>query len=327
MTSQGSLFGDEAPWDAPVGALRAVRRQAAADLYATIHAELAGAVVGHAAAVAQLALVGVYHIHGAQGQRPLLWGEPGVGKTTLAKALAHCLGAPCTTVNVPDLVETGYHGTQIGDVLGRVFAQDPEGAQALPMVILTQFDALCSDEPVPPFAGVGAEVRHGLQRSLLGLFEGSPVTAHYPAAFGQPAAWRPVPTARVLVVCTGAFPGVPPGRLDAAALVARGVLPELAAHIGPILALGPHTSATVGPVLERALQERRRLAEACGVTLRIDPGLLRAVARGRGRRAPSPREALAVLKALIDRGMAGALQAGVGEVHLTPDDLDWGSGG
>jgi len=327
VTPQGSLFGDEPPREAPDAAGRTARRRAAAHLYATFHAELSAAVVGQPAAVARMALVGVYHVHGAHGQRPLLWGGPGVGKSTLARALADSLGAPYSVVSVPDLVETGYHGTQIGDVLGPVFAQDPEGERGPPVVILEGFDTLCTDEPLPPFGGVEAQGRHGVQRSLLGLFEGTPVSAPVPAAAGQPAVWRPVHTAGVLVIGTGAFPGVPFDRGDMGTLVRHGIVPALAARIGPVIPLGPHTPASLATVLERALRDRRRLAEACGLLLRIDPGLLRVLAQRRapGGGAPPLAQALAVLTALVDRGMERALFAGTAEVHVTPDDLDWGA--
>src|SRR5688500_15403536 len=79
-------------------------------LFAAIRGRLRADVVGHEDASDHLALIGVQHVLGQHGQRLLLVGPSGVGKTTLVRSLAAALDLPFVLVDVAELAETNWAG-------------------------------------------------------------------------------------------------------------------------------------------------------------------------------------------------------------------------
>lgn len=126
----------------------------------------------------------------------LLLGPSGPTKTVLVGALAECLSVPVTLADATLLVETGYAGERIDDVLGRLFAAARGNQEAAErgVVFIDGIDKLRRQDSNG--RGTFAE---GAQTSLLSLLDGCPVQVRF-----RDRAYT-MDTSKLLFICTGAF--------------------------------------------------------------------------------------------------------------------------
>ncbi len=99
-----------------IGALVPTSPEDAGVLYGLLRDEMAKYVVGHDAALSELAVLGVRHLARDLSPRTpllraLLLGPPGVGKRTLALALAKAIGLPWLYLPANAMAELNWQGT------------------------------------------------------------------------------------------------------------------------------------------------------------------------------------------------------------------------
>lgn len=179
-------------------------------------------LVGQSRAKRDLA-VAVYNHYLAQAHRDrtgedlgrhhvLLLGPTGVGKSCMVRRLAELLDVPLVFAAATQLVEVGYRGRVVDDLLRALLAaanNDPRRAER-GIVCLDEIDKVRSAD-----GDVGRDVSgEGVQNALLTLLDGRIVDG------SDTQRHAPVDSSRVLFLCTGAFVGlerIVQKRLDAAA--------------------------------------------------------------------------------------------------------------
>lgn len=133
-------------------------------------------------------------------QHVLLMGPTGSGKTYLLKLLTEFLGVPVTYVSATSLVEVGFRGRSVDDIIKSLL----DRAQGIPaiaergVVLIDEIDKIRRQD-----VGGGRDVSgEGVQNALLTMLDGriaDSVDAVRHAA---------VDTSRLFFVCTGAFVGL-----------------------------------------------------------------------------------------------------------------------
>jgi ATP-dependent Clp protease ATP-binding subunit ClpX len=166
-------------------------------------------LVGQARAKRDLA-VAVYNHYLAQAHRDashedlgrhhvLLLGPTGVGKSCMIRRLAELLDVPLVFAAATQLVEVGYRGRVVDDLLKSLLATahgDPRRAER-GIVVLDEIDKIRTSE------GSGRDVSgEGVQNALLTLLDGRVVDG------SDATKHAPVDSSRVLFLCTGAFVGL-----------------------------------------------------------------------------------------------------------------------
>jgi ATP-dependent Clp protease ATP-binding subunit ClpX len=130
----------------------------------------------------------------------LLIGPTGSGKTMMVKALAELLGVPFVAACTTSLVESGYRGRPVEDIIRALLHQsgnEPRKAE-WGIVFLDEIDKIRRQ-----CVGGGRDISgEGVQNSLLTLLDGRVCDAVESVAI--PA----VDTSRILFVCAGAFEGL-----------------------------------------------------------------------------------------------------------------------
>jgi ATP-dependent Clp protease ATP-binding subunit ClpX len=246
-------------------------------------------------------------------QHILLMGPTGSGKTYLIRLIAELLGVPWVFVAATSLVQTGYVGTRIENVIGTLYQKCGRDRRLAErgIVLIDEIDKIAAHDGAsgPDVSG------EGVQQSLLSVLDGRVVqtstggSADY--VLGE------VDTATVLFVCAGAFVGldeqarlrrweregfpVPsgggrrPGAIvgdtttsfpddlpDTEDLVAWGFIPEFVGRFATISATRALTADDLVSVLanaeDSALPRQQRLFAVHGIDLDFTPGALRAVA-------------------------------------------------
>jgi hypothetical protein len=205
--------------------------------FAEIHAELSAELVGREDLVNDLAMSVYLHAQGVSS-RLLLTGPSGSGKTFAATAMARAAGVPVAIVSATDIVETGYRGLNVGDLLRPLY----EAAGSLERMATA---ALVVDElgklrmPAMLADTVGYQKRRGQQESLLGLIGGGT-----PVHFHTDGGHKQIDTSKMLIVLTDAFADCdwtgrrPPTTGD---LIRAGIIPELAERVGQSIQLRPRS--------------------------------------------------------------------------------------
>jgi len=290
-------------------------------LYHAILARLAGRVVGHGRALRRLALAGLQHMLGVPGQRLVLVGPTGCGKTTMCEALADALEVPSVHVDVAELAETNWRGRDMSDWIAALHhrADGDERRMRRAVVVLDELDK----------AGVGDHdraswsYRRGKQESLLSLLGGGTVS-YGDARDERSRSWS---AREALVVGAGVFDGLPPGPLGPAELVSWGLMPELASRMGTFLRLEPPGPVEVREILWRSLQPVAGAYAAVGGQLSLSEAALDEVTALASDEASGLdlRSAGRVLRSAAEEGLVKILEEADGtdpaRYELTPADL------
>lgn len=290
------------------------------ELYHAIRAKLAERVVGHERALRRLALAGLQHMLGVPGQRLVLVGPTGCGKTTMCEALADALEVPSVHVDVAELAETNWRGRDLLDWIATLHdrADGDERRMRRALVVLDEIDK----------AGVGDHdraswsYRRGKQESLLSLLGGG--TVSYGDARDQRS--RSWSAREALVVGAGVFDGLPLGEVSPGELIAWGLMPELASRLGSVLRLEPPGLEDVREILWRELRPLAVSCEALDLELTVTEEALDTVAvRALDETAGLDlRSAGRVLRSAAEEGLVKILEEADGadpaRYELTPAD-------
>ena len=279
LTQRRSAGTDSAPAAAPegVGDLEAAGRRdqlldAPRRAYREILGRLRGSVVGHDQVVRRLALAGLQQVMGASGQRMVLIGPSGVGKTTMVLALAKALELPSVRVDVSDLAETNWAGRNLSDAILDLERQadGDERRMRRAVVVLDEIDKL----------GVGGHersswsFRRGKQESVLGLLGGGDVS--YGDTYDRrDRTWS---AAEALVISAGVFDGLPPGEIIPTDLIEWGLMAEVVGRLGVILRLTPPGPEAVREILWRELVAVGAVYDSLGIDLTVTADALEALA-------------------------------------------------
>ena len=286
--------------------------------YAIIRSRMAEAVVGHDDECRYLSLVGAAHLHGVRGQRVLIVGTTGSGKTHVAQALASALERPFLHVDAADLSATGWKGLDVPDMLALLADQSPTGLDGA-ILHVDEVDKVRLD---PGTDGNSRDARLGMMNSLLALLDGRPVTPD--------ASRDQLRTDGLLVIGSGAFEGRfvdrPPTTGD---LIRWGWTAEVAARWSDRLVLPPLDRRGAVELLrrsERSIEERLGpLLQALGIEVRV-PAEVLAYAADRWLMYGSDfRTAAEWLLTAAKARLIEAIEAGSTEsIVISPDDLAFG---
>lgn len=247
------------------------------ELYRDIRATLAEQVRGQEDAVRAFALAAVVHVAtDAPGQRILLMGPSGVGKSTLCRSVAQLFELPFIHVDALDLTGPGWGSApSIGDVIEvSLRGARPDSLWARRAVI--DIDEIHHARLYPGLEGNSLSKRAEVLNSLLGLTGGgvgiqlgdSGVTYRADAA---------------LVVLAGAFTDLasaaPTPTIEE--LVAYGLPYELVTRMQEIVALRRLSARAVVEILERwpAVREVQSLATRLGTDIQVAPETLQWIGR------------------------------------------------
>ena len=241
-------------------------------------------------------------------QHILLMGPTGSGKTYLIRLIAELLGVPWVFAAATSLVQSGYVGTRIENVVGALYQKTGCDRRRTErgIILIDEVDKIAAHR-----GGSGPDVGgEGVQQALLSVLDGRVVQASTGGSSDH--VMGEVDTSSILFVCAGAFVGleeaarkrrggqgigfsVPPGAAmvapdlsfheelpDTEDLVHYGFIPEFVGRFATISATRALTTDDLVSVLETAeesaLPRQRRLFEVHGIDLEFTPGALRAVA-------------------------------------------------
>lgn len=284
---------------------------------------LSDRVVGHEDALARLSLMGARHLHRNQGQRALIIGPSGTGKTTLATGFAQVLGCPVALWDISVSAEMGWYGVDVGDVLGDLFRTSGKDERKLNRLVL-----ICDEADkiaVRGATGTSREHRLGQQKSMLSILGGGvPIRFHAEGDHGRLVSIR---TDAMMILGLGAFEGMEldPGPRE---LIDYGFMPELAGRFSVCISLGALEERVLKEVLIRGTEEALRGAAAFGYEIQLTPEAVAyaaSIVLGGGE-GVTPRAGVGWLTAAIDRTLVRLLELearpDTGIVHpIRPDDI------
>jgi hypothetical protein len=293
--------------------------------FAQIHAELSADIIGREDLVNDLAMSVYLHAQGISSRLPLT-GPSGSGKTFAATAMARAAGVPVAVVSATDIVETGYRGLNVGDLLRPLY----EAAGSLERMATA---ALVVDElgklrmPAMLADTVGYQKRRGQQESLLGLIGGGT-----PVHFHTDGGHKEIDTSKMLIVLTDAFADCdwtgrrPPTTGD---LIRAGIIPELADRVGQSIQLPPRSVQDLVALFKAprdGLLPIRETYAKLGYTLEIADAAYGMVAYAVASEGSGigPRSGMTLLVQAARRRLIPLLRSGAPAgttVVITPDDV------
>lgn len=240
----------------------------------------------------------------------LLLGPTGSGKTYMVRKLAEQLGVPVSFASATALVQAGYRGRPVDDIVKSLLdrAKDNPRLAERGIIFIDEIDKVRRND------GIGPDVNgEGVQNALLTLLDGKI------AEEVDSRSHEPIDTSRILFVCTGAFVGLddlvrqrvgaagarigfharPQEDLDAIPdkpiyemlcqattgdLVRFGLIPEFVGRFSTITALHElgfgDLRAILGETIQSsALQRQQKLARLHGIELEITADALDMIAR------------------------------------------------
>ena len=243
-------------------------------------------------------------VEGPDPQHVLFIGPTGTGKSFIVKTLARGLGLPFQFASATSLVQTGYVGTPVGEIVRRLVESEGGNVKRAQrgIIFIDEFDKVrCHDHEGS--LDVSGE---GVQIGLLTLFDGTRVHLRPPS--NNASGWSgTVDTSQILFVCGGAFVGLeervgdrlnkdrvgfrpPPeetvsalGRMDVSDLVAFGLIPELVGRFSSWVVLDDLDEQDLVRILTTSensvLDRRRAFWRGHGIDLVFTEAALEEVAR------------------------------------------------
>jgi len=290
--------------------------------YAGIRDALAPKIV-RPGIIDRLALIAFAHRRGV-GQRLLLSGRSGAGKSYIARTIAEVVGAPVFIQDATGLTETGYRGLNVPDLIDAMYksAGSDKAALRRSVLVLDEIDKIRIAQGVD---GVSLDKRWGMQSCVLGLLQGGT-----PIVGG--AGSLVVDTSKMLIVCAGAFSDAPWAEVRApttADLVEYGLIRELAERLRDRVFLPPRTVHELVQVMQHSDESVDAvvspLARELGIELRVLKSTYVVVARmiAEERGGMGLRSGHQVLVTAAQRAILRALEEGGDPVAIvTPDDID-----
>lgn len=282
-------------------------------VYELLRDELSKRVIGHAEAIQILSLVGTRHLAGAQGQRLVLAGPSGVGKSTLSRSLAEVMAMPWKLIDVTMLAEQNWQGAQLTDYLQALWDENAPAEAARAVLVLDELDKICVGET----EGSSRSYRVGKQQTLLPLLgTGSAI----PLASGHS-----VKPDSMLIIMAGVWRGLPPGPVGADQLVALGLLHEIVERLGPVIRLEPLRMPQLVQIFRKGLEQTVDTYRRFGYVLEVQESTLCYVASAVLQSGAGPRSAVTWLRRGGDLLLIRLLEEGAPPatlVRLSPDDLE-----
>lgn len=276
--------------------------------------------------VDRLALITLSHRRGIS-QRVLFTGESGAGKSYTAVSIAQAAGCAYHHQDATGLVETGYRGLSVPELLQAMYRAVGSDREALESAVLV-LDEIEKTRIGQGVDGVSLDKRWGMQACCLSIAEGTtPITLD--------ESGHQVSTRRMLVICAGAFSDSewgclrPPTTQD---LVEYGLIRELAERLRDRVFLPRRTADELSELLRLSDESVETafgpLVRQLGFELRVVPSAYRIVARmiAEERGGLGPRSGNQLLVSAAQRALLRALrdegQSADGTITVTPDDID-----
>lgn len=135
----------------------------------------------------------------------LLIGPTGSGKSYIVKLIAEFLGVPYSFASATALVQTGYIGTRIEDMIEALYIRCNKDVclTQKAIIFIDEIDKIRANR-----ASTGPDVSgEGVQNALLTLLDGQLVTI--PATSDRNGEKVDIDSSGVLFICTGSFVGLP----------------------------------------------------------------------------------------------------------------------
>jgi len=243
-------------------------------------------------------------------QHLLLIGPTGSGKTYMVDLLGQHLGVPVSHACAASLVESGYRGRPVDDIIKTLLDQAKGNVQLAEkgIVFIDEIDKIrCEDSGGRDVSG------EGVQNALLTLLEGRICDS----VDGKPIA--AVDTSRILFICAGAFSNLPKiiqkrlgqdrksigfdrrnalriphtrqlgatdhlyEHVEMADLVEYGMIPEFLGRFAHVETLNPLSVSDLLEIIQDTdsnseLSKRKELAAIHGIDLQFSKTALRAIA-------------------------------------------------
>ena len=158
--------------------------------------DIANAVYNHYVSQAERDRTG----HDMGRQHILLLGPTGSGKTFIVKTLAEYLGFPVSFASATALVETGYRGRPVDDVIKALLERSDNNPRLTErgIVFIDEIDKIRRQDT----GGQRDVSGEGVQNALLTMLDGRI------ADNVDSNRHEPIDTSRILFICTGAFVGL-----------------------------------------------------------------------------------------------------------------------
>jgi ATP-dependent protease Clp ATPase subunit len=267
--------------------------------------------------------------------RVLLAGPSSAGKSHLAASLAHVTDLPLVVEDASQIVEHGWEGRQVADVMARALAACDDDLSLLErrgvLLVLDEIDKATAvhrgrnGEDADPR---GSAVRASRQAALLQLLWGESAVV-FKSRSGESVACR---TDRWAVIGLGAFaeaPWVRPGAVVSDTdLTQWGMTAQFAARFTQRWVLEPRSVDDLADILLRSrdgVAGLRAAVSAYGFSLEVDPASVRLLARQVADEELTLRTAVGRLTdAVLDRlvvALSARTPATTSVIQLRPDDL------
>lgn len=293
-------------------------------VYRNALARIKEKVFGHDHLVPKLAMAATQHIISpASAIRLTLIGPSGSGKTTMARALAAATNRPFVEFSMTDMVQTGWQGHQLSDLISDSLMQQ---ASALHRAGKGEINELMGEAVLfideadkAAFAGMDPTSRShyiGKQQTILGLLGSNGRVI---------AGSHSLSTNCMMVISGGVFAGMRkttnPSPADIEAL---GFLHELVERMGIIHVIDPISGEALKDVLRSGLAANIATARAFGYHLEITDQALSYTANAVRNGVAGPRSGVSWLRSAADNCLGRVLAADAPEgtrITVSPDDL------